>query len=87
MACGLPVVATAVGGIPEVVEQDRTGFLVEVPPGEIGLGAALAERVNALLRDPTRALAMGVAGRARVVEAFSWKSVAARTVELYTSLA
>ena len=86
MACGLPVVATAVGGIPEVIDDGRTGYLVQVPDGEVGLGSALAERVNALLNDPARAVAMGAAGRSRVVESFSWKSVAARTVELYASL-
>ena len=86
MACGLPVVASAVGGIPEVVVDGTTGYLVDVPANEIGLGAALAERVNSLLGDEALATQMGIEGRARVVTEFSWKSVAARTVELYSLL-
>ena len=86
MACGLPVVATAVGGIPEIVVDGVTGDLVALPEQEAGLGRALAERVNALLSDEVRARQMGEAGRARVEKHFTWRAVAARTVELYTSL-
>jgi starch synthase len=86
MACGIPVVASAVGGIPEVVVDESTGYLVEVAQDAVGLGAGLAERVNALLGDASLARAMGAAGRMRVVEEFSWKSVAERTVALYASL-
>ena len=86
MACGLPVVATAVGGIPEVVVDGATGYLVDVPPGESGLGAALAERVTLLLSEPERARAMGQAGRQRVLDHFTWEAVAAQTAELYRSL-
>lgn len=86
MACGLPVVATAVGGIPEIVVDASTGYLVDVPRDEIGLGEALAERVNALLRAPELAASLGRNGRVRVEEHFSWSTVAARTLELYRTL-
>ena len=78
MACEAAVVATATGGIVEVVQDGVTGLLVpfEQAPGAIeprdpaAFSAAIAERVNALLADPDRAAAMGRAGRARAVEAF-----------------
>jgi starch synthase len=85
MACGLPVVATAVGGIPEIVVEGVTGHLVPVPEGG-GLGAALAEPVAALLADPGKAKAMGAAGRQRVLEHFTWESIAHETARLYSSL-
>jgi len=66
MAAGLPIVATAVDGIPELVEDGRTGWLV--PPGD---PAALAERLHVLLLDPEQRRAMGAAGRARAQEHFS----------------
>jgi starch synthase len=86
MACGLPVVATAVGGIPEIVEDCVTGYLVPLADGGGEVGEALAGRVADLLEDRARARRMGAAGRARVVERFTWRSVAARTAELYASL-
>jgi starch synthase len=82
MACGTAVVASRVGGIPEVVSDGLTGLLV--PPDD---PAALGEALNALLRDPARALLMGEAGRARAVGEFSWDAVAAQTAELYAELA
>jgi starch synthase len=86
MACAAPVVATAVGGIPEIVVDGVTGYLVEVPADVALLGRALADRVNALLDDPLRAIAMGEAGRERVAEHFTWQAVAERTAALYESL-
>ncbi|MFI6495868.1 glycogen synthase [Nonomuraea typhae] len=93
MACESAVVATATGGIPEVVADGETGLLVPIAAGADGepddpgrFAADLAERVNALLGDPVRAKALGAAGRARAVEHFSWESVARRTLELYASL-
>jgi alpha-maltose-1-phosphate synthase len=81
MACQTAVVASRVGGIPEVVEDGVTGLLV--PPEEPAL---LAEALNALLREPGRAAAMGVAGRERAVREFSWDAVAVQTAELYAEL-
>jgi starch synthase len=81
MACGTAVVASRVGGIPEVVDGGVTGLLV--PPDD---PASLADALNTLLRDPGRAEAFGLAGRERAVTSFSWDSVAARTVALYSEL-
>lgn len=87
MACGTAVVASAVGGIPEVVEHGRTGLLVpyeETDPR--GFEAALAAAVNEVVNDGTRARAMGEAGRRRAVSEFGWDAVARRTVEVYASV-
>ena len=81
MACSTAVVASRVGGIPEVVDGGVTGLLV--PPDD---PASLADALNLLLRDPGRARAMGLAGRERAVAEFSWDKVAARTAALYESL-
>ncbi|MGW0805983.1 glycogen synthase [Nonomuraea sp. NPDC002799] len=93
MACETAVVATATGGIPEVVADGETGLLVPIAQGADGephdperFAADLAERVNALLGDPARARALGEAGRARAIEHFSWERIARRTVSLYESL-
>jgi len=82
MACATAVVASRVGGIPEVVDGGVTGLLV--PPED---PASLADALNLLLRDPGRADAMGLAGRERAVAEFSWDAVAAQTVALYSELA
>jgi len=95
MACGTAVVATAVGGIPEVVDDGVTGLLVPGPDqpdgssaGEEGEGLArhLAEAIDELVDDPFRAVAMGNAGRERAVAHFGWDAVAARTAQLYGEL-
>ena len=78
MACETAVVASAVGGILEVVEDGRTGLLV--PPGRPD---ALAEALNRVLADPGLARAMGQAGRRRVEAAFAWASIAERTEQVY----
>jgi len=84
MACATAVVATATGGITDVVVHGETGFLVPFDPADRGAYVReLAERVNTLLADPARAAAMGRAGRRRVVGSFTWSSVAARTVDVY----
>jgi len=87
MACETAVVASAVGGIPEVVADGLTGLLVpyhSVPVEEFEQG--LADAVNTLCADPVRATAMGLAGRDRAVREFGWDAIAHRTVELYDSL-
>jgi starch synthase len=81
MACGTAVVASAVGGIPEVVADGETGLLV--PPGD---EAALAAAINALIRDPARSAQLGARGRARAVADFSWAAIAAQTAALYAEI-
>ncbi len=87
MACGTAVVASAVGGIPEVVDNGETGLLVpydETRPRHFEHG--LAARVNELLADPAGAARMGETGRERVVEEFGWDTVARATVSVYEGL-
>jgi starch synthase len=87
MACETAVVASAVGGIPEVVADGVTGLLV--PQAAVTaeeFEAGLAAAINALCADPDRAAAMGRAGRERAVREFGWDTIAHRTVELYRSL-
>ena len=81
MACGTAVVASRVGGIPEVVADGETGLLV--PSDDPG---ALASALNALLGNPGRADAMGRRGRERAIAEFSWQAIAAQTVALYSEL-
>jgi starch synthase len=92
MSCGVPVVASAVGGIPEIVVDGGTGFLVSFSPGgdAFGLPARpaefahdLAERVNELLGSPEQRRLFGQAGRRRALAEFTWAAVAARTAALY----
>ena len=94
MACEAAVVATATGGIVEVVVDGETGLLVpfEQEPGGIepvdpaAFSQSIAERVNALIGDPARAEAMGKAGRRRAVEQFDWAAIARQTAEVYRRL-
>jgi starch synthase len=88
MACETAVVASAVGGIPEVVHDGVTGTLVAYDADAADeFEAGLAAAVNALARDPERAAAMGRAGRERAVGEFSWESIAQQTVDLYRATA
>ncbi|MGO9078242.1 MAG: glycogen synthase [Streptosporangiaceae bacterium] len=81
MACGTAVVASRVGGIPEVVDDGETGLLV---PSEDP--AALAEAINVVVRDPALADTMGQRGRKRATAEFSWTAIAEQTAHLYAEL-
>ncbi|MFV0451413.1 MAG: glycogen synthase [Propioniciclava sp.] len=94
MACETAVVASAVGGIPEVVVDEVTGLLVPYDPAHADDDAAvtafeqdLAAKVNALARDLDRAHAMGRAGRQRCIDEFSWEKIAQETVAVYRAAA
>jgi glycosyltransferase involved in cell wall biosynthesis len=95
MACETPVVGSMVGGIPEVVVHDETGFLVPVaqqtespfaPLHPTAYAKDLAHQVNRLMEDPEKRKRFAKAGRKRAVERFSWTSIAEQTRDLYTSL-
>lgn len=87
MACATAVVASDVGGIPEVVVDGTTGSLVHYDPNDTDtFEHDLAEAVNAMVTDRKRAAAFGVTGRNRAVSEFSWGSIAQQTVDVYSSL-
>jgi starch synthase len=92
MACSAPVVGTATGGIPEVVEDGVTGVLVPIEQADDGTGtpldpdafvADLAAALTRVVTDPATARAMGEAGRRRAEAHFAWDAIAARTREVY----
>ena len=90
MACETPVVASAVGGIPEVVNDGETGLLVAYDPAQAGDPAFVkafesdfASKVNRLTRDPGLAERFGTAGRQRCIDEFSWAKIAHETVAVY----
>jgi starch synthase len=94
MACGLAVVATATGGIPEVVVHGETGWLVPIEQVSNGSGipvdphrfvSDLAGALNEALSDPVRAGAFGAAGRQRAMESFSWSAIGDQTMAVYES--
>ncbi|MFJ4412411.1 glycogen synthase [Streptomyces sp. NPDC088910] len=87
MGCGTPVVASAVGGIPEVVEDGVTGLLVPYREEDTAaFEAGLARALNRVIGDRAEAERMGAAGRDRAVREFGWDTVARRTAELYASV-
>ncbi len=86
MACEVPVVASAVGGIPEVVVDGETGVLVPVSSDADAFEHHLADAINGLMAQPELRARMGAAGRRRAVDAFGWDAIARRTVDLYGSL-
>lgn len=96
MACETAVVASAVGGIPEVVVEGETGFLVPLEQQKISpfepvdperFSRDLAEKINRLMADPELRQQFGRAGRTRAVEHFSWAAIADQTIGLYRELA
>ena len=94
MACSAPVVASATGGILEVVVDGETGWLVpfdqdpvtRFPSQPYAFARALAERISDLLADPDKARQFGQAGRERVEEHFAWSAIADQTIALYREL-
>jgi starch synthase len=95
MACGAAVVASATGGIPEVVQHGETGLLVEIEQVTDGTGTPLdpekfvsefAAALTEVVSDPERARAMGEAGRRRAEEHFSWESITETTLDVYRSV-
>ncbi len=84
MACGTAVVASDVGGIPEVVDDGVTGTLVHYNAADTaGFEAGLADAVNTLVADPQTADRYGAAGRQRCIDQFSWARIAEQTLEVY----
>jgi starch synthase len=94
MACHAPVVASATGGILEVVVDNVTGYLVPFdqdpvttfPSNPNKFARDLAEKISNLLADPEKAKRFGEAGRRRVEETFAWSAIADQTIELYRQL-
>jgi len=95
MACETPVVGSAVGGIPEVVVHDETGYLVPLaqsnespfsPLNPEAFAKDLAHQINRLMENPERREAFGKAGHKRAIEHFSWTSIAEQTQALYKDL-
>ncbi len=95
MACETAVVASRTGGVPEIVVDGETGYLVPLgttdpvtgePDDPSGFATELAERINRLLDDPELARNMGRAGRVRAIEHFSWTAAAEKTVAVYRSV-
>ena len=81
MASGTPVVATRIGGVPEIVDDGRVGILVE--PGS---AAQLAQGIRTLIRDDNRLLQMGKEGRKRVIEKFSWDKAVSTLMDYYNEV-
>lgn len=84
MACATAVVASDVGGIPEVVADGQTGLLVGYAPEDpAGFEERLAQAVNELIADPDTARRYGQAGRQRCIQEFAWSHIAEQTLEIY----
>jgi starch synthase len=84
MACETAVVASDVGGIPEVVVENDTGHLVHYDKDDPeAFESGLADALNKVMSDPSKAAQMGVAGRERAVTEFGWDKIAKQTVDVY----
>jgi len=94
MACGAPVVASATGGIKEIVVDGEPGYLLPFEPDPVTgfpsrpdqFAKDLAEKLSQLLNDPERCKRFGEAGRKRVEETFSWSTIADQTIRLYQTV-
>jgi starch synthase len=81
------VVASDVGGIPEVVADGETGLLVHYDPADpAGFEAGLSATVNSLIADPEKAVRFGRAGRQRCIDEFSWAHIAEQTLQIYRKM-
>jgi glycosyltransferase involved in cell wall biosynthesis len=94
MACSTPVVASKVGGIPEIITHGQTGYLVPLttnaaataPLDPQAFARDLAQAVNRVLEDPKRAQQMGMLAREQVLKRFSWQAIARQTRNWYEKL-
>ena len=94
MACGAPVVASATGGILEVVVEGETGYLVPFEADPVTgfpvhpekFARDLAAKLTELLADPAKCERFGKVGRKRVEETFAWSAIAEQTIDLYRTL-
>ena len=86
MACETAVVASRIGGIPEVVKENETGILVDLNEDHKQFEAGLSEAIIKVMSDKTLAQEFGIAGRKRAINEFSWDKVVSETLNLYRSL-
>jgi starch synthase len=86
MACQTAVLASRVGGIPEVVDHGVTGLLVEYTTDSATFESNIAHGINELMADPKRLIEFGIAGRKRAITEFGWDAVAEATISLYRSV-
>jgi starch synthase len=86
MACQTAVLASRVGGIPEVVADGVTGMLIDYTTDSTLFESKIAAGINEMMSDPERLKKFGIAGRARAISEFGWDAVAAATIALYRSV-
>jgi len=86
MACETAVLASRVGGIPEVIDEGRTGDLVDYTGDAQAFEASLTSQINELMLDPDKLERYGKAGRERAIKDFAWQAIADQTQELYQSI-
>jgi len=86
MACQTAVLASRVGGIPEVVADGVTGMLIDYTIDILIFESNIAAGVTQMMSDPERLKKFGIAGRARAISEFGWDAVAAATIALYRSV-